>query len=75
MPMPAEHAAGRAGEGVPGVWGPVGGWRGYTGTPPDPSQTLNSVIFKVKGPTHGQMKAIMDHIHEVSQIWSIIDPD
>ena len=37
----------------------VGTGEGYTGTPPVPSQYPYLTIFKAKGPTHGQMKAIL----------------
>ena len=48
------------GRGVPGVVGMVGGsGRGYTGTPPNQSQGPIFSIFKVRGPTHGQMKAFL----------------
>ena len=47
----------RGGRGVPGVgYGRVGAGRGYTGTPPDPPRYPYLVIFRLKGPTHGQMK-------------------
>ena len=54
------------GGGVPGVVGRVGtgvgGWEGYTGTRPPtiPGPIFN--IFKAIGPTHGQMKAILDYL-------------
>ena len=46
--------------GVSGVGSWVGGWEGYTGTQPQPSQGPIFSIFKVKGPTYGQMKAILE---------------
>ena len=49
------------GEGVPGVWDWGRAGRGYTGTP---ARTLPGPIFslfKAKGPTYGQMKAILDY--------------
>ena len=52
-------ASGGSCEGVPGVWDRVGSGRDYTGTLPDPSQTGYIQLFEVKGPTHGQMKAIL----------------
>ena len=39
--------------------GRVGGWVGYTGTPPVPSQGPIYSLIQPQGPTHGQMKAIL----------------
>ena len=36
-----------------------GYWEGYTGTLPDQSQDPYIELFKAKGPTYGQMKAIL----------------
>ena len=44
----------------PGYGRTGGAGRGYTGYPPGPSQGPIYLIFKVKGPTHGQMKAFLD---------------
>ena len=54
--------------GVPGVgvwW--VGGGRAIPGTH-QTSQDPYLVIFSLRKPTHGQMKAILRFIYEVSQI-------
>ena len=53
-------AAVRHGAGVPGVGRWVGREGCYTGTPPVRSQDWLYTVFKVKGPTYGQMKAILD---------------
>ena len=51
----------RAGEGCTrGSAGRVGTGGCYTGTPPVPSQDTIFSIFWVQGPTHGQMKAILE---------------
>ena len=49
------------GRGVPGVVGTrVGGWVGYTGYPAGTLLDPYLVIFKAKGPTYGQKKAILE---------------
>ena len=60
-------------EGVPGVWDWVGGSGGYTGTHPAPSNDPYSVIFSLKGHTHGQMKAILSYFMRFLEIGSRID--
>ena len=55
-------------QGVPGVWGLVGAGRGYTGYPPDRPRDPYLVISQAKGPTHGQMKAILRLNDEVSRM-------
>ena len=52
----------------PGYGMVVGGWRGYTGYPPSHSRDPYLVIFRLKGPTHGQMKVNLRLFNEVSQI-------
>ena len=63
------------GGGVPGVWGRVGGGRGYTGTLPDPPTDPYLVIFQAQSPTHGRMKAILVNLMRFPEIWSRIDPE
>ena len=51
------------GRGVPGVVEEVGGWwEGYTRYPPSHPRVPYLVIFEVKGPTHGRMKAILMYL-------------
>ena len=55
-----DHGPAVGREGVPGVW-VVGGWvEGYTRYPPGTLPGPYLVIFWLKGPTHGQMKAILE---------------
>ena len=46
----------------PGYGDRVGGGRGYTGPHPVPSQDRYLPYSEAKGPTHGQMKAILEFI-------------
>ena len=57
------------------VWDWVGTGRGYTGTLPDHPRDPYLHIFRAKDPTHGQMKAFLRYIDEVSEIGSRIDQD
>ena len=66
----------RWGDGVPGVVGY--GWVGGEGLYryPDPaSQIPYLVIFSLRGPTHGQMKAILIHFMRFLRYGLILDPE
>ena len=54
-----EHGAG---EGVPGVGIPGGGWEGYTGTPPDTLPGTHISHILALSPTYGQMKAKLRYL-------------
>ena len=68
--------AGTVGRGVPGVGGDrVGTGRGYTGSLPDPPRYPYLVIFSLKGPTYGRMKAILRYSMRFPKIDLRIDPE
>ena len=68
MTVPAEHAAGRAGVGVPGV----GGWVGPGGVlyrvPIYPPRDPYLVYSWPQGPTYGQMKVNLRHIMRFPEV-------
>ena len=55
----------------------MAGWvaGGYTGTQTQPSQDLIFSIFKAKGPTHGQIEAILEVSMRFLRYGLKIDPD
>ena len=63
------------GRGVPGVWYWVGGLGGLYRYHPGPSQDPILVIFQATGPTHGQMKAILEVFMRFLRVGSRIDPN